>query len=171
MITDKGYVIPDAVTADVVLFTEDARIVLIRRGKDPFAGKLALPGGHLDEREKSVLAAVRELEEETGIKLRVDDMFLVGVFDDPDRDPRGWYIDHAYVAVIPEEKLSEIKAGDDAVEVVIVTVEEALTGGVELAFDHREIILEATKIVDMEFEESCNFDKVSSEVFMTFEEK
>jgi 8-oxo-dGTP diphosphatase len=153
MINTKGYQIPDAYVADVVVFTEDAKIVLIKRGKDPFQGKYALPGGHVEPREKGIQAAARELQEETGINIDLCDLFLVNVYDDLERDPRGWYIDAAFVTVIPDEKLAELKAGDDASEVKVFTVEEVLTGGVELAFDHREIILDATTLVEMEFEE------------------
>lgn len=154
MINEKGYVIPDAYVADVVVFTESGKIVLIKRGKEPFVGKYALPGGHVEPKEKGIQAAARELEEETGLKIDINDLYLINVYDDYDRDPRGWYIDAAYVAVIPDEKLTELKAGDDASEVKVFSVEDALTGKVELAFDHRDIILDATTICEMEFEET-----------------
>jgi 8-oxo-dGTP diphosphatase len=73
MINEKGYQIPDAYVADVVVFTEDGNVVLIKRGKAPFEGKYALPGGHVEPKEKGIQAAVRELEEETGLKIYPND--------------------------------------------------------------------------------------------------
>ncbi|MEO5877549.1 MAG: NUDIX hydrolase [Streptosporangiaceae bacterium] len=75
-------------TADVVCVRGD-HVLLIERGWDPHKGLLALPGGHVDAGETAVAAAVRELAEETGVGVDAADLTLIGVYDRPDRDPRG----------------------------------------------------------------------------------
>ncbi|MGW9460911.1 NUDIX domain-containing protein [Streptomyces globisporus] len=85
-------------TADVVLLA----VLLIQRRWDPHAASWALPGGHCDAGETSLQAAVRELEEETGITIPADTLRQVGAFDGPGRDPRGRYVTVAYTATLPE---------------------------------------------------------------------
>lgn len=81
------------VTADIVLFKNvpDAfQVLLIQRSNPPYQGSWALPGGKLNAGETIEEAALRELAEETGIggvTLR-----FVGVFSQPNRDPRGRYL-------------------------------------------------------------------------------
>ncbi|MFI2214952.1 NUDIX domain-containing protein [Streptomyces sp. NPDC020141] len=84
-------------TADVVCVRGDD-VLLIERGWPPHQGKLALPGGHIDEGETSRDAAARELLEETGVAVSVDELVLVGVYDAPARDPRGRYVSVAYLS-------------------------------------------------------------------------
>lgn len=106
-------------------------------------GKWALPGGFVHHTESAKEAAVRELEEETG----VTNLFLkhYGVYDKPGRDKRGWIISNAFYAVVPEEELKYRKANDDAQDVQIIPVEEALT--YNLAFDHKQVIEDAVAFV------------------------
>ncbi|WP_083567808.1 NUDIX hydrolase [Hyphomicrobium sp. CS1GBMeth3] len=74
-------------TVDCVAFDSRGRVLLIRRNNAPFSGHLALPGGFVDVGETVEEACRRELAEETGIKARA--LTLVGVYSDPERDPRG----------------------------------------------------------------------------------
>ncbi|WP_309054177.1 MULTISPECIES: NUDIX hydrolase [Streptomyces] len=99
-------------TADVVALTPDREVLLIQRGWPPHEGAWALPGGHVDSGETSLAAAARELAEETGVTVTVDDLRPIGVWDAPDRDPRGRYVTVAYAAVVPTG--TTITAGDDA---------------------------------------------------------
>lgn len=139
---------PVRLTADVVLFAADRdgerHVLLIRRDWPPHAGCWALPGGHVDDGESVLVAACRELGEETGIwaDLRLD---LVGVYADPGRDPRGRYVTWAYTAVLPS--LLEPTAGDDAGDARWMHVATAL-GNDDLAFDHGRIVADALAIVD-----------------------
>lgn len=130
---------PFAVTADTaVLTTRDNRlmVVLVKRGRDPYAGRWALPGGFVDIDEDLETAALRELEEETGI--RCSKVEQLGAYGRPDRDPRMRVVTvvfWAYVAV-----LAEPRGGDDAVEARLWAVDDLMDHPDVLAFDHHEII-------------------------------
>ena len=121
-------------TADVVVTTLDGHVALVKRGWEPFEGMWALPGGHVDKGESSVAAAARELAEEAGIFASPEELTLAGVFDAPDRDPRGRYVTVAYHLEVVSG--TSIEAGDDAVDVAWWPL-NALP---PLAFDHAEII-------------------------------
>lgn len=132
-------------TADVVLFGEEddqLYVLMIRRGWDPYAGHMALPGGHVDTGEDTEAAAHLELFEETG--LRVGHLEYVGVYAKPGRDPRGRYVDFAYTTLLG--RLPEPTAGDDATAAEWVLVDEALASGTKLAFDHQQIIHDALRV-------------------------
>lgn len=121
-------------TADVVVTTTDDHVLLIERGWAPFKGRWALPGGHVDSGETSRSAAARELAEEAGVHAAPEELEQIGVFDQPDRDPRGRYVTVAYrLTVIPG---TIIEAGDDATNAQWWPL-NALP---PLAFDHSEII-------------------------------
>lgn len=125
-----------AYTADTVVFN-GASVLLIVRGKDPFKGRLALPGGFVNEGETSLEAAKRELKEETGLYLNTVPK-LVGIYDKPGRDSRGWVISAAFSVRTSQLHL---KAGDDAVDAKFVPI-NLLTKD-SLAFDHFKIINDA----------------------------
>ena len=72
-------------------------VLLIERGEHPFKNQWALPGGFVRQGETVEIAARRELEEETGIKKA--DLRQLHVFSDPKRDPRGWVISSAFMAL------------------------------------------------------------------------
>lgn len=133
-------------TADVVLLGEHAGqlyALVIRRGWDPYQGHWALPGGHVDVGEDVKDAAYRELAEETNIG--VGALEFVGAYADPGRDPRGRYVTFAYTALLGH--LPDPTAGDDATEAKWVLVDELLATGAKLAFDHRQIIHDALRVV------------------------
>jgi len=124
------------VTVDIVIFTVRDRtlqVLLVRRGIPPFQGKHAIPGGFIHEGESLEDAALRELQEETGVR----DVFLEQLysFGDPGRDPRGRVITVAYYALTSSDALS-ITAGSDAAEAGWFPVDDLPP----LAFDHRRIL-------------------------------
>ncbi len=130
-----------AYTADCVVFTgnlNNPEIVLIKRKHNPFKEKWALPGGFVDIDEKGIDAAKRELFEETGIV--AGNLTELGIFDTPGRDPRGRTVSAVFCCII-EDVASQMKAGDDAAEVMLFPVNELP----ELAFDHKLIIDKALK--------------------------
>jgi ADP-ribose pyrophosphatase YjhB (NUDIX family) len=101
------------------------RVLLIRRGREPYQGSWALPGGFVQPNETVGEAAARELEEETGISgcpLR-----QIYTFSEPGRDPRGWVITVVYLALVSESSFA-IRAGDDAADAAWFTVGYVKTG-------------------------------------------
>lgn len=132
----NGYVAP-ALTVDAVLMKGN-EVLLIRRGQEPWKGRWALPGGFVEPGERTEDAVRRELVEETG--LRGDVVDLLGVWSDPQRDPRGHIITIAYAmkvsGIVP---VLDATAGDDAAEARWFPL-DALP---ELAADHADILQKA----------------------------
>ncbi len=123
------------VTADaLVLCSREGEwyILLVQRAHEPFRGMWALPGGFMEMDERLEETARRELEEETG--LQAGRMEFAGLFDRPDRDPRGRTITAVYVTTLKE--CSSPTAGDDASTAQWFPLHDLPP----LAFDHEEII-------------------------------
>lgn len=110
----------------------ELKILLIRRAKDPFKGSWALPGGRLESDENLDQCAVRELEEETGLK--VESIRQFATFSEPLRDPRERTVSACYLAWIADD--ADAQAASDATEVRWFSC-NALP---ELAFDHDEVL-------------------------------
>ena len=124
------------VTVDIVIFTireHSLHVLLVRRGIPPFEGQHAIPGGFIAENESLEQAALRELQEETGVQ----NVFLEQLysFGDPQRDPRGRVITVAYYALIASDQLA-LTAGSDAAEARWFSMSELPS----LAFDHQRIL-------------------------------
>jgi 8-oxo-dGTP diphosphatase len=119
-----------SVTADGIVLKGN-EIVLIKRGKEPFKGSYALPGGFLNYGERLEECAVREVLEETGVKTKVVE--LVGIYSSPDRDPRGHFVTAVYHL---EPVGGMLKAGDDAKGAEWVSLDKLP----KFAFDHGKII-------------------------------
>ena len=124
-----------AATVDILVFTmgrNGSEILLIERKYKPFQGNWALPGGFVEENETFLQAAQRELEEETMIaNLALNHL---GVFDAPDRDPRGRTVSVAFWTIGVGKK--KIKAGSDASRAAWFSLDDLPA----LAFDHDQII-------------------------------
>jgi 8-oxo-dGTP diphosphatase len=125
-----------SLTVDCVVFDPGGRLLLIRRKNPPFQGHYALPGGYVDYGETAEHAAARELTEETG--LAATSIALVGVYSDPQRDPRGHVVSIAYRI---ETAGHAPQAGDDATAAAFVAGWKDL----DLAFDHRRIVVDAVR--------------------------
>lgn len=108
---------PVFVTVDLVLQCA-GRVLLIQRAKDPGQGLWALPGGFVEPRDTLYQSAVRELEEETGLRLLPDVLARalrgVAVFDHPDRSQRGRTITHAHHFDLGDRELPQVQGADDA---------------------------------------------------------
>lgn len=107
-------------TADAVVI-QSGHILLVRRGARPGLGQLALPGGFVRPEETTLDAAIRELREET--RLKVPEPVLRGSlsgkdqFDDPHRSTRGRTFTSAFrFDLRAETELPKVKGGDDAKE-------------------------------------------------------
>ncbi len=125
-----------AITVDCVIFGLDKeqvlKVLLIRRAAEPFAGRWAFPGGFVQMDEGLEAAALRELEEETGIR----DVFIeqLFTFGQPARDPRGRVVSVAYYALVNLDQ-HPVKAATDAEDVGWFGIDQLP----QLAFDHQEI--------------------------------
>lgn len=125
-----------AVTTDIVIFTlqdKELKVLLIQRANDPFKSHWGLPGGFIDIDEDLEVAALRELEEETGVTgVYLEQLYTFGK---PDRDPRERVISVAYYALVPADRV-KIHAASDAKNVGWFACKKLP----ELAFDHARII-------------------------------
>ena len=117
---------------DVVIPSERG-VVLVRRGSEPYEGQWALPGGFVEVGETVRQAAAREAAEETGLAVEISR--LVGVYSEPDRDPRGHNVSVAFLARVLS---GQMQAASDAADVDVLD-----PASVELAFDHDRIISDA----------------------------
>lgn len=125
-----------AVTTDCIVFGFDGtklNLLLINRGIEPYKGSWALPGGFMKIDETAEQGAMRELQEETGVK----DIYIeqLQAFTAVDRDPRERVMTIAFMAFVRQEKY-EVIAGDDAAKAQWFPVNSLP----QLAFDHKEII-------------------------------
>lgn len=126
-----------AVTTDCVVFRIEGNLLktlLIERGNEPFKGCWAFPGGFLNMDENAEQGALRELEEETGLKLEHIEEF--GTFSEVNRDPRGRVISIAFYGITEH---AEVKGGDDAAKAQWFTIGEIPS----LAFDHDKMLEKA----------------------------
>ena len=134
-----------AVTADCVVITKDEnpKVLLIQRGGEPFKECWAFPGGFMNMDETTEQCAIRELEEETGLK--VGGLCQIGAYSKVDRDPRGRTITVAYLALV--DSVVEVEGQDDAAKAEWFS----LSAIPELAFDHAEIMEDAVEVYKMQF--------------------
>lgn len=130
---------PFAVTVDVVLLTVREgvlSVLLVERDTHPFHGRLALPGGFVAPAEDLDAAAVRRLEQETGVRRDVAHVEQLGAFGDPARDPRMRVVSVAYLVFAPD--LPAPTPGVGASWVAWVPVKAVEPG--RLAFDHARVL-------------------------------
>lgn len=131
-------------TADAAVICS-GHVLMIKRRAEPGRGLWALPGGYVNaSTDKTVLdAAIRELREETGIK--VPEPVLRGsiqdnrVFDAVDRSPRGRIITHCFKIELPDGTLPKVKGSDDAEKARWVPIAEVRSD--ECFEDHYDMIM------------------------------
>ena len=143
-----------SVTTDCVIFGFDGaklRVLLVERGQEPYKGCWALPGGFLEMDESAEEGALRELQEETGLKGAY--VRQLHTFSEPKRDPRERVLSIAHYALV---RLQEVKAGDDAVRAEWFALDDIPP----LAFDHDLILLMAQE----ELRRQIHFEPVGFEL-------
>lgn len=129
---------------DTIIEVEEG-VILVKRAKEPFKDKYAIPGGHVEGNETVEGAAVREAKEETGLDIEIKK--ILGVYSEPRRDPRGHYVSVVYIC----KKLGgELRAASDAKEAKIFSIESLP----ELGFDHKKIFEDYKKKKQKEMLES-----------------
>lgn len=130
-----------AVTADVAVITteQEAKVLLIQRGNEPYKGHWAFPGGFMDMDETTEQCAIRELEEETGLK--VSEVKQIGAYSKVDSDPRGRTITVAYLARIANAE--KVNGQDDAAKAEWFPINNLPP----LAFDHKDIMKDAIELL------------------------
>jgi len=138
---------PTFVTVDAVVI-QSGHILMIERGFAPGKGLLALPGGFLDEGETLRQAVVRELVEETKIKLQpiiIDrNITRTRVYDSPSRSERGRTITHAFLIELSGHELPRIKGSSDAKKAKWIPLNEVFMMGEQIYEDHLDIIMNIT---------------------------
>jgi len=119
-------------TVDIIIEKDD-KIVLIRRKNEPFKGKLAIPGGFVNEGELIEDRAIIEAKEETSLDIKLKE--ILGVYSIPDRDPRGHLMTTVFIAKTVGGK---VNGGDDASYAAWFKIDKKILN--DLSFDHKKII-------------------------------
>lgn len=143
-----------SVTTDCVIFAFDGtklQVLLVKRGVEPYKDRWAFPGGFLQMEESAEEGALRELQEETGLKAAYIKQFHT--FTSPHRDPRERVITIAYYALV---KMQEVKGGDDAAEAQWFPIDKVPA----LAFDHDQIL----RVAQKELRQQIHFEPVGFEL-------
>jgi 8-oxo-dGTP diphosphatase len=128
-----------APAVDFIISKDDnSKILLVRRKNDPFKGMLSIPGGFINEGETAENAMIREAKEETS--LVVEPIAILGVYSDPQRDPRMHTISVTFITRIVQ---GSENARDDAAALQWINIEDELDGLIQsqqIAFDHSKIL-------------------------------
>lgn len=125
-------------TADVIIYTPQHGVVIIRRAHEPLG--YALPGGFIEEGECAEAAALREMREETGMDVTLTG--ILGVYSRPDRDPRQHTITVVFTAYPCNPQ--EIQAGDDAAQAAFYPLDGLPQ---PLVFDHQQIMKDFAEVL------------------------
>ena len=134
---------PIFVTTDAVI-TRSGHVLLVRRGGLPGRGRLAMPGGFLEQKETLLDCCVREVQEETGLGSGLDlkaALRAQAVFDYPDRSLRGRTITHAFHFDLGIGQLPRLSGGSDASEALWMPLSDILASP-ELFFEDHHAIIE-----------------------------
>ncbi len=120
-------------TTDAVIINDKNEVFLMKRAIDPFKGTWVLPGGHVEYKEEVEDALKREIKEEIGANLKIENLF--GVYSAPNRDPRDHIVTIVYTGKIDDNE--EIKLGEEASTYKFFSLSELPEN---IGFDHKKII-------------------------------
>ena len=123
-------------TVDAII-QKNSQILLVKRKKEPFKGYLVLPGGFVNEGERVEDAVKREIKEETSLDIELID--ILGVYSEPERDPRGRIMSTVFIGKISESSdKADAMAQDDAAAIEWLNFEAV--DNTRIGFDHKKII-------------------------------
>jgi ADP-ribose pyrophosphatase YjhB (NUDIX family) len=123
-------------TVDTII-DNNSQVLFIKRSKEPFKGKMVLPGGFIKIGETAEEAAVREVKEETSLDIELD--HILGVYSTPTRDPRGHIMSTVFIGKISSNSINrEPKAGDGVTSTKWVNIKAIEQE--DFGFDHKQIL-------------------------------
>ena len=123
-------------------FLDKLYIAVTKRVSKPFAGLYSLPGGVVEPDETSKQAIKRITKAKTGLDVPMCDIETLGLYDEPNRDPRGWTIANAHIVF----KNTSINTKDTTLEWALIERNYNLSVNgqpITLAFDHKQMLLDA----------------------------
>lgn len=130
-----------SVTVDILIINENREFILIKRKNDPYKDFWAIPGGFVDYGETVENAAIREALEETNINVEL--INIVGVYSNPNRDPRGHTISIVFLA---SGNMENMKADSDAKDINIFSINDL--NKIKIAFDHDKILNDSLNLIN-----------------------
>lgn len=126
---------------DAIIEDGKGNIILIKRKFPPYQGFYALPGGSVEKGEKHKEALIREVREETNLK--VEPIEKTGIYDEEGRDPRGRVHSTAFRCTILGS-VSEMHTGEETIDVKLFSKKQV--NEMELAFDHKKMLRDSNFI-------------------------
>jgi len=131
-------------SVDMTIFTiedDSLKVLLVKRAQFPFKGEWALPGGFIDLKADKTLGNTvsRKLKEKTGVD--VSHLEQVATYGSASRDPRGWSVTIAYMALISNKNIT-LTSDESSEEVIWLPIDE-IQKGYQLAFDHNAILADS----------------------------
>lgn len=123
-------------TVDTII-DNDSQVLLVKRVKEPFKGKMVIPGGFMIIGETAEEAAIREVKEEASLDIHVE--HILGVYSNPSRDPRGHIMSTVFIGQISSDSAHKNpEAGDGVTSIKWMNV-KAIENE-DLGFDHKQIL-------------------------------
>ncbi len=123
------------------VIVKDKKVLLVKRKYPAFKGRWALPGGFVDYGETVEKAVVREAREETGLNVEIEE--LLGVYSEPNRDPRGHTVSVVFLCAVKNGKTRS--KTNETLGCRFFSQKEL--SRIKIAFDHRKIIRDALKTI------------------------
>lgn len=123
-------------------FLNKLYIAVTKRVSKPFAGLYSLPGGVVEPDETSKQAIKRITKAKTGLDVPMCDIENLGLYDNPNRDPRGWTIANAHIVF----KNTTTNHKDANLKWALIEQDYSLSVDgqpIVLAFDHKDMLLDA----------------------------
>jgi ADP-ribose pyrophosphatase YjhB (NUDIX family) len=123
-------------TVDTII-DDNSKVLFIKRNKEPFIGKMVFPGGFMKKGETAEDAAKREVKEETSLDIELDN--ILGVYSDPNRDPRGHIMSTVFIGTLtPNSNIKEPVPGDGVASTKWISLDDF--DQEDFGFDHKKIL-------------------------------